>query len=99
VILYSGGASILVYMKGNNNLTIVISKSPAKLWSDAFVSSGIKSVYRYTYGTRTAVPLISERQRTDLLMHIGATFADSQKIPKLGAWHGSECKSSMSRIS
>ncbi|KAI0251022.1 Alpha/Beta hydrolase protein [Lactifluus subvellereus] len=25
-------------------------RCPAKLWSDAFVSSGIKSVYRYTYG-------------------------------------------------
>ncbi|KAI0300093.1 Carboxylesterase [Multifurca ochricompacta] len=31
-------------------IMIVHSKSPAKLWSDAFVSSGIKSVYRYTYG-------------------------------------------------
>jgi hypothetical protein len=26
-------------------------KSLAKLWSDALVTSGIKSVYRYTYGT------------------------------------------------
>jgi hypothetical protein len=27
------------------------SKSLSKLWSDAFVTSGIKGVYRYTYGT------------------------------------------------
>jgi hypothetical protein len=78
---------------------IVLSKSPAKLWSDAFVSSGVRSVYRYTYGTRTAVPFLSERQRTDLPMHIGAIFADLQPVPNLGVWHGSECKSSMSRIS
>jgi hypothetical protein len=47
-------------------VAIVLSKSPAKLWGDAFVSSGIRNVYRYTYGTRTAVPFISERQCTDL---------------------------------
>jgi len=28
----------------------IIFHCPAKLWSDAFVLSGIKSVYRYTYG-------------------------------------------------
>jgi hypothetical protein len=43
-------------------VAILLSKSPAKLWSDAFVSSGIRSVYRYTYGMRTAVPFVSERQ-------------------------------------
>ena len=43
----------------------MLLKSPAKLWSDAIVSSGIRSVYRYTYGTRTAIPFISERRRTD----------------------------------
>jgi len=40
-----------------------------KLWSDAFVTSGIKSVYRYTYG---------------------ATFANLQPFPNMGAYHGSE---------
>jgi len=78
---------------------IVFSKSPTKLWSDAFVSSGIRNVYRYTYGTRTAVPFISERQCTDLPMYIGAEFADLQFLPNLGVWHGSECKSSMSPAS
>jgi hypothetical protein len=82
-------------------VAIVLSKSPAKLWSDAFVSHGVRSVYRYTYGTCTAVPFISERQRhgTDLPMHIGAIFANLQPVPNLGVWHGSECKSSISRIS
>jgi hypothetical protein len=80
-------------------VAIVLSKSPAKLWSDAFVSCGVRSVYRYTYGTRTAFPFISERQRTDLPMHIGAIFANLQPVPNLGVWHGSECKSSISRIS
>jgi hypothetical protein len=80
-------------------VAIVLSKSPAKLWSDALVSSGVRSVYRYTYGTRTAVPFISERQRTDLPMHVGAIFANIQPLPDLGVWHSSECKSSMSRIS
>ncbi|KAF8504324.1 Alpha/Beta hydrolase protein [Russula emetica] len=28
----------------------IIFRCPAKLWSDAFVSSGVRSVYRYTYG-------------------------------------------------
>jgi len=28
----------------------IIFRCPAKLWSDAFVQSGIQSVYRYTYG-------------------------------------------------
>ncbi|KAI0275868.1 Alpha/Beta hydrolase protein [Russula aff. rugulosa BPL654] len=28
----------------------ILSRCPTKLWSDAFVSSGIRSVYRYTYG-------------------------------------------------
>jgi len=79
-------------------VAIVPSKSPVKLWSDAFVSRGIRSVYRYTYGTHTAVPFISERRRADLPMHIGAIFADLQPVPNLGAWHGSECKSPMSRI-
>jgi hypothetical protein len=75
----------------------MLPKSPTKLWSDALVSScGVGSVHRYTYGTRTAVPFISERQRTDLPMHIGATFPNLQPIPNLGAWHGSECKSSES---
>jgi hypothetical protein len=78
----------------------VLSKSPTKLWSDAFVLSfGVGSVYRYTYGTRTAVPFVSERQHTDLPMHIGATFANLQSIPNLRVWHGSECKSSISCIS
>ena len=80
-------------------MTIVLSKSSTKLWSDAFVSSGIRSVYRYTYGERTVVPLIFERQRTDLHMHIGALFANIQPVPNLGAYHGSECKSSVSCIS
>jgi len=98
--LYSGGASIFwPNMKGNNNWQSCFKKSPAKLWSDAFVSSGVRSVYRYTYGTRTAVPFILERQCTDPPTHIGATFANLQTVPNLGAWHGSECKSSMSRIS
>ena len=78
---------------------MVLSKSPTKLWSDAFVSSGIRSVYRYTYGTHTAVPLVPERQRTDLPTHIGAMFADLQPFPDLGVWHGSECKSCISCIS
>ena len=77
------------------------SKSPTKLWSDAFVSSGVKSVYRYTYGMGTAVPFISQRQFTDLhiyvYIYVGAIFANLQFIPNLEAWHGSECKSSMSR--
>ena len=51
-------------------MAIFLLNSPAKLWSDAFVSSGIRSVYRYTYGTRTAIPFISRRRRTDLPMHI-----------------------------
>jgi hypothetical protein len=70
----------------------MLSKSPTKLWSDAFASCGVGNVYRYTYGMRTAVPFISERQRADLSMHIGATFANLQSIPNLGAWHSSECK-------
>ena len=80
-------------------MAILLSKSPIKLWSDAFVSSGVRSVYRYTYGTCTGISFISERQRTDLPMHIGAIFADLQPLPNLGAFHGSECKSSMSCIS
>ncbi len=80
-------------------MAIFLSISPAKLWSDAFVSYGVRSVYRYTYGTRTAVPFISERQRTDRPMHIGAMFANLQPVPNLRVWHGSECKSSISRIS
>jgi len=32
----------------------VIFRCPAKLWSDAFVRSGIKNVYRYTYGAEFA---------------------------------------------
>jgi hypothetical protein len=40
----------------------------------------------------------SLRRRADLPMHIGAIFADLQLVPNLGAWHGSERKSSMSRI-
>ncbi|KAI0275867.1 Alpha/Beta hydrolase protein [Russula aff. rugulosa BPL654] len=47
----------------------IVFRCPAKLWSDAFVSSGISSVYRYTYG---------------------ATFANLQPIPNLGAYHTSE---------
>ncbi|KAF8493264.1 Alpha/Beta hydrolase protein [Russula emetica] len=47
----------------------MVFRCPAKLWSDAFVSSGIRNVYRYTYG---------------------ATFANLQPFPNLGAWHGSE---------
>ena len=80
-------------------MAILLSKSPIKLWSDAFVSSGVRSVYRYTYGTCTVVPFFSERQRTDVPIHVGATFANLQPVPDLGVWHGSECKSSMSRIS
>jgi len=80
-------------------VVIILTKSPTKLWSDAFVSCGVRSVYRYTYGTRTAVPFIPERQRTDLPMHIGAIFANIQPLPNLGAYHGSECKSFISRIS
>src|SRR5258707_2290152 len=93
---YSGGASILfLKVKRNNNWQTCSHKSPTKLWSDAFVSSGIKNVYRYTYGTPTAVPFISEKQRANLLLHIGATFANIQPLPNLGAWHGSECTSSI----
>ena len=80
-------------------MTIVFSKSPVKLWSDAFVAGGIRSVYRYTYGTCTVVGFIFERQRSDLPMHVGAIFANLQPLPKLGAWHGSERKSSKTRIS
>ena len=79
-------------------MAIILSKSPAKLWSDAFVTYGIGSVYRYTYGTRTTVAFIYESECTDA-MHIGATFANLQPLPNLGAWHSSECKSSMFRIS
>ena len=43
-----------------------------------------------------AISFISERQRTDLSMHIGAIFADLPPLPNLGVFHGSECKSSMS---
>ncbi|KAI0278329.1 Alpha/Beta hydrolase protein [Russula aff. rugulosa BPL654] len=32
----------------------IVFHCPAKLWSDAFVSSGIRSVYRYTYGAMFA---------------------------------------------
>jgi len=28
----------------------ILFRCPVKLWSDSFVSSGLKSVYRYTYG-------------------------------------------------
>ena len=80
-------------------MAIILSKSPAKLWSDAFVSYGVRSVYRYTYGTCTAVRFIFGRQRTDLPMHVGAIFADLQPLPNLGAWHGSERRSSKTRIS
>lgn len=70
--------------------------SPAKLWSDAFVRSGIKNVYRYTYGTAfSGVIFIYVRQSTDIPVHVGAVFADLQLVPNLGAWHGSECKSSL----
>jgi hypothetical protein len=74
-------------------------KSRVKLWSDAFVSIGIKNVYRYTYGTPAAVLFVSKRQSTDLSMGIGAIFEDSQPLPGLGAWHSSECKSLICRIS
>jgi hypothetical protein len=71
--------------------------SPAKLWSDAFVRSGIKNVYRYTYGTVfSGVLSIYERQSTNIPVHVGAEFADLQPLPDLGVWHGSECKSSIS---
>jgi hypothetical protein len=36
------------------------SNSPAKLWSEAFVLNGVKSVYRYTYGISSAVLSASE---------------------------------------
>ena len=55
-------------------------------------------MYRYTYGTCTVVLFVSERQRTGLPMHTGATFPDLQPIPNLGAWHASECKPPMLRI-
>ena len=56
-------------------------------------------MYRYTYGTRTAIPFISTRRRADPPMHVGAIFDDLQPIPNLGAWHGSEGKTSMSIMS
>lgn len=57
--------------------------------------SGIQSVYRYTYGTLAAALFISERKSADLPVKIGAVFTDLQLSPNLGAWHGSECKPSM----
>ena len=42
-------------MKDDDNLPTRDQKSPAKLWGDAFVRSGIKSVYRYSYGTLAEV--------------------------------------------
>jgi hypothetical protein len=37
-----------------------------------------------------------ENEDGDALIHSGATFADLQLLPNLGAWHGSECKSTIS---
>ena len=37
--------------------------------------------------------LALENEDRDTLIHSGATFADLQLLPNLGAWHGSECKS------
>ena len=84
-------------MKDDDNLPTRDQKSPAKLWSEAFVRSGIKSVYRYSYGALVVV--IFERQSINRPTHIGAVFADLEHLPNLGAYHGSECKSFISRIS
>ena len=39
-----------VCVETNTKSNKYVLKSPAKLWSDAFVLSGIKDVHRYTYG-------------------------------------------------
>ena len=87
----------LYNMRDDDNLPTCDQKSPAKLWSEAFVRSGIKSVYRYSYGA--LVVIISERQSTNQPMHIGAVFADLEHLPNLGAYHGSEGKLFIPRIS
>ena len=74
-------------------------KSPVKLWSDAFVSTGVKNVYRYTYGMFTAILSASESKDIDAPIYLGAVFADLQPLPNLGAFHGSDCKSPISRHS
>ena len=89
---HSVGALLPRYeLKRHTKITNMYSKSPASLWSDASVSSGFRSVYRYTYGM--FIPSASEGKAIDAPIHLGAVFADLQPYPNLGAWHGSECKS------
>jgi hypothetical protein len=57
------------------------------------VSSGVKSVYRYTYGMLTEVLFASESKDIDAPVHLGAVFAELQPLPDIGAFHGSDCKS------
>jgi hypothetical protein len=38
---------------------------------------------------------VFEGQDIDAPIHLGAVFSDLQPYPNLGAWHGSECKSSV----
>ena len=39
----------------------------------------------------------SVNEGVDTFIHSGAVFADLELLPNLGAWHGSECKSTISR--
>jgi hypothetical protein len=86
-------------MKGNNKWQSRSQKVPQ--------NCGAMHLCQVGSGACTGIRTVRSQQfdlslrgkRTDLAMHIGATFANLQSIPDLGVWHGSECKSSMSRIS
>jgi len=49
----------------------------------------------YVWYVRSSFSLSRDKD-IDISIHLGAVFADLQPIPNLGAWHGSECKSSTS---
>ena len=75
----------------------VRKNSPTKLWSEALVTSGIKDVYRYTYGMPNETFILSPQANRHIrIITLGAKFPNLQSVNDLGVWHGSECTSEIS---
>ena len=83
-------------MKGNNKWKSYSQKVPQ--------NCGVMHLCHVGSGACTGILTVRVQQfhlslRGSVLMHIGAIFANIQPLPNLGAYHASECKSSMSLLS
>ncbi|KAF9049446.1 Alpha/Beta hydrolase protein [Rhodocollybia butyracea] len=67
----------------------IVFLCPASLWTQAFVQSGISSVFRYEYG-QLSYAFCTYSSYITINLPIGAVFPDLQVFPNAGAFHASD---------